>query len=132
MSDPDDFPDDDAAMDQFVEDFERHRDAIYELICDYMEDADINEGYVAPLLADAAIRMRMTAYGLGVENPSVAGLKLELDRLRNELAEFLREAKKGAEEFIGHVKELRAAADAALDAEEDEDGEGEGKEENPE
>jgi hypothetical protein len=132
MSDPDDLPDDDAAMDQFVEDFERHRDAIYELICDYMEDADINEGYVAPLLADAAIRMRMTAYGLGVENPSVAGLKLDLDRLRNELNEFLREAKKGAEEFIGHVKELRAAADAALDAEEDEDGESEEKEENPE
>ncbi len=127
MSDPDDLPEDDAAMDQFVEDFERHRDAIYELVCDYMEDADINEGYVAPLLADAAIRMRMTAYGLGVENPSVAGLKLDLDRLSKELNEFLREAKKGAEEFIGHVKELRAAADAELDVEEED-----GKEENPE
>src|SRR5579862_864527 len=127
MSDPDDLPEDDAAMDQFVEDFERHRDAIYELVCDYMEDADINEGYVAPLLADAAIRMRMTAYGLGAENPSVAGLKLDLDRLSKELNEFLREAKKGAEEFIGHVKELRAAADAELDVEEED-----GKEENPE
>ena len=127
MSDPDDLPEDDAAMDQFVEDFERHRDAIYGLVCDYMEDADINEGYVAQLLADATIRMRMTAYGLGVENPSVAGLKLDLDRLSKELDDFLREAKKGAEEFIGHVKELRASADAGLDAEEEDE-----KEENPE
>jgi hypothetical protein len=123
MSDPDDFPDDDPVTDQFVEEFERHRDAIYDRLCDYMEEVDINEGYVAPLLADAMIRMRMTAYGLGVENPSVAGLKLDLDRLSKELGEFLREAKKGAEEFIGHVKELRAAADA-----EEEDV----KEENPE
>ena len=114
MSDPDDLPDGDPAMDQFAEEFERHRDALYELVCDYMEDADINEGYVAPLLADAAIRMRMTAYGLGVENPSVAGLKLDLDRLSKELGEFLREAKKGAEEYIGYVKEMRAAADAEL------------------
>jgi hypothetical protein len=132
MSEPDDFPEDDAAMDQFVEDFERHRDAIYELICDYMEDADVNEGYVAPLLADAAIRMRMTAYGLGVENPSVAGLKLDLDRLRNELNEFLREAKKGAEEFIGRVKELRAAADAELELEDEDEDEEENEKKGPE
>jgi hypothetical protein len=58
------------------------------------------------------IRMRMTAYGLDVENPSVAGLKLDLDRLRSEVNVFLREAKKGAEEYIVHVKELRAEVDA--------------------
>ena len=127
MSDPDDFPDDDPVTDQFVEEFERHRDAIYDRLCDYMEDVEISESYVAQLLVDAMIRMRMTAYGMGVESPSVAGLKLDLDRLSKELGEFLREAKKGAEEFIGHVKELRAAADAELDAEEEN-----GREENPE
>jgi hypothetical protein len=77
-------------------------------------------------LIDAMIRMRMTAYGLGVESPSVAGLKLDLDRLRNEVGEFVREAKKGAEEYIGHVKEARAEADAKLAAE------GEEENENPE
>jgi hypothetical protein len=119
MSDPDDVPDDDPAMDQFAGEFERHRDALYEHIYDFMEEAEISEAYVAQLLADAMIRMRMTAYGLGVESPSVAGLKLDLDRLQKELGEFLREAKKGAEEYIGHVKEMRAAADAELEDEEE-------------
>jgi hypothetical protein len=123
MSDPDDVPDDDPAMDQFAEEFERHRDALHEHIVDFMEEEDISEDYVAQLLVDAMIRMRMTAYGLGVESPSVAGLKLDLDRLHKELGEFLREAKKGAEEYIGQVKELRAAALAELDElEEEEEG----------
>ena len=76
------------------------------------KEEEISEAYVAQLLADAMIRMRMTAYGMGVESPSVAGLKLDLDRLRDELGVFLREAKKGAEEYIGVVKEMRAKVDA--------------------
>jgi hypothetical protein len=118
MSDSDDLLGDDPAIDEFVETFERHRDAIYERICDYMEEVDIHEAYVAQLLIDAMIRMRMTAYGLGVESPSVAGLKMDLDRLRGEVGEFLREAKKGAEEYIGHVKDMRAKAVAECEAEE--------------
>jgi hypothetical protein len=119
MSDPDDLPDDDAAMDQFVEEFERHRDALLDRIYAYMEEENLEEGYVAQLLADIMIRMRMTAYGLGVESPSVAGLKLDLDRLSKELSESLREAKKDAEDYIDQVKEVRAAAEAALDVEEE-------------
>jgi hypothetical protein len=119
MSDPDDLPDDDAAMDQFVEEFERHRDALLDRIYAYMEEENLEEGYVAQLLADIMIRMRMTAYGVGVESPSVAGLKLDLDRLSKELSESLREAKKDAEDYIDQVKEVRAAAEAALDVEEE-------------
>jgi hypothetical protein len=111
MPDSDDMFGDDPAIDEFAADFERHRAAIYERISDYMEEADINEAYVAQLLIDMMIGMRMTAYGLGVENPSVAGLKLDLDRLRNEVGEFLREAKKGAEEYIHRVKDARAEAE---------------------
>ena len=111
MSDPDDLPGDDPETDKFVEEFERHRDALCDHICGFMEEAEINEAYVAQLLADAMIRMRMTAYGMGVESPSVAGLKLDLDRLRDELGVFLREAKKGAEEYIGLVKKMRAEVD---------------------
>jgi hypothetical protein len=121
MSEPDDLRDDEPAMEQFVEDFERHRDAILDRIYEYMEDEDLDEGYVAQLLADTMIRMRMTAYGLGVESPSVAGLKLDLDRLSKELGESLREAKKDAEDYIEQVKEVRAAAAAALDAGEEGD-----------
>jgi hypothetical protein len=126
MSDSDDLFGDDPAMEEFAEEFERHRNAIYKLISDYMEEAGIDEAYVAQLLIDAMIRMRMTAYGLGVESPSVAGLKLDLDRLRNEVGEFVREAKKGTEEYIGLVKDMRAEADAKLEAE------GEEGNENPE
>ena len=121
MSKPDDVFEDDSVPDEFVEDFERHRDAIYELVCDYMEDVEISESYVAQLLVDAMIRMRMTAYGMGVESPSVAGLKLDLDRLRDEVGVFLREAKKGAEEYITLVKDMRAEAEAAVEAEEGEE-----------
>jgi hypothetical protein len=117
MSDPDDLPGDDPETDKFVEEFERHRDALYDHICDFMEEAEISEAYVAQLLADAMIRMRMTAYGMGVESPSVAGLKLDLDRLRDELGVFLREAKKGAEEYIGLVKRMRADVDEEEDEE---------------
>ena len=62
----------------------------------------------------------MTAYGLGVESPSVAGLKMDLDRLRDEVGVFLREAKKGAEEYIRHVKEMRAEVEAEGDEDENE------------
>ena len=55
MPDPEDAFEDDPAADAFVEDFERHRDAIYELVCDYMEDVEISESYVAQLLIDAML-----------------------------------------------------------------------------
>jgi len=123
MPDSDDLHGDDPATDEFVEEFERHSAAILDRIYDYMEEVQLSEAYVAQLLIDTMIRMRMTAYGVGVESPSVAGLKLDLDRLRNEVGECLRDAKKDAEEYIGHVKVLRARAE-----EEDED---EGNSERP-
>jgi hypothetical protein len=134
MSDSDDLPED-PEEEKFVEDFERHRDAIYDCILDYMDEEDLGEAYVAQLLIDAMIRMRMTAYGLGVESPSVAGIKMDLDRLKDEVNVFLREAKKGAEEYIAHVKEMRARVDLDDEGEEDEedveDAEEDGSEEKP-
>ena len=138
MSDSDDLSGDDPAIDKFVEDFERHRDALYDCILDYMDEEDLGEAYVAQLLIDAMIRMRMTAYGLGVESPSVAGIKMDLDRLKDEVNVFLREAKKGAEEYIAHVKEMRARVDLEdlededeEEVESEEDAEDEGGEKKP-
>jgi hypothetical protein len=121
MSDSDDLFGDDPEFDEFAEDVARHRDAIYALLCDYMDEAEIDEAYVAQLLIDTMIRMRMTAYGLGVESPSVAGLKIDLDRLRDEIGGFLREAKKGAEEFIVQIKDMRAQADREAEEGEEKD-----------
>jgi hypothetical protein len=112
MSDSDDVFGDDPEADKFAEAYERHRDDIHELILDYMDEEDLDAPYLAQLLIDLMIRMRMSAYGFGVESPSVGGLKLDLDRLQAELGEFVREAKKGAALFIEGVKQARAEADA--------------------
>jgi hypothetical protein len=60
--------------------------------------------------------MHMAAYMSSVEKPSVAGLKMEIDRFSNDIQEMLREAKKGAAEF---VEDYKAAAEAAGEDEED-------------
>jgi hypothetical protein len=112
----DDVFDEDGESDD-ADELDRHRRGLYQRISEYMEEDDINEAAAAFLLLDAAVSMRMTAYGIGVENPSAAGLKLDLDRLRREVDELVRTAKKGAEEYIRHVKEALAAAEN-----EDEDG----------
>jgi hypothetical protein len=120
MSDSDDLFGDDPEMDAFVKDYEVHRDDIHELIMDYADEQDLDAPYLAQLLIDLMIRTRMSAYGFGVESPSVAGLKLDLDRLQAELGDFVREAKKGAALFIEGVKQARAEVDAE-EAEEAED-----------
>ena len=117
MSDEDDVFDEDAESEAGGE-LERHREELYERIAQFMEEEDISEAAASYLLLDAALTMRMTSYGIGVENPSVAGLKLDLDRLQREVADFIRNAKKGAEEFIRKAKEMRATIE-----EEDEAGE---------
>lgn len=109
MSDSDDlFEDDPEDVKEFADEFERRRQALYERICDFMDEEDIDEAYVAQLLLDSALSMRMTAYGMGVENPSAAGLKIDLDRLARDVGEMLRAAKKRADEYIRLVKEQRA------------------------
>jgi hypothetical protein len=123
VSEPADDPGEDPEVDEFADEFERDRDGIYSVLLDYMEQKDVGEGYAAQLLIDLMIKLRITAYGFGVESPSVAGLKLDLDRLRAEVGEFVREAKKGAEEYIVHIKEMRVEADA-LEKEDDKNGKG--------
>ena len=118
MSDSDDFPGEDRAPEGADEEFERHRAGLYKLICEFLEEEDISEAYAVFLLLDAALGMRMTAYGVEVENPSALGLKRDLDRLQRDVERLIREGKRGAEEFIQKAKELRAEIEA-----EDEDGE---------
>ena len=60
-----------------------------------MDEQDIGDLYLADLLLDAAIHLRMSAYAAEVEKPSVAGLKLDLDRLRLDVEQMIRGAKKG-------------------------------------
>jgi hypothetical protein len=111
MSGPDDLSGEDPQLAQIAQEFQRHCDELYERIADYMDETEIGEAYVAQLLLEAMIRMRMEAYAIDVEKPSVAGLKLDLDRLQRQVDELVREAKKGAEDFIREVKKERSEVD---------------------
>ena len=112
MAGSDDLLGDDAEFDKFAEEYERRRDALNERISDYMDEEEFDEEYAAQLLLDLAINMRMAAYAQSVEQPSVGGVRLDLDRFRGEVDAFVREAKKSADEYIAAVKAARAAADA--------------------
>src|ERR1700730_17880555 len=112
MAEPDDLHGDDPELAKFADEFERHHQAIYDYLSDYMDELDIDPLYVPQVLMDIVLGLRMTSYGETGESPSVAGLRLELDRLRGEVDEMVRGAKKGAEEFISETKRLRAEAEA--------------------
>lgn len=108
MAGSDDQFDDGENADQSDAEFERLQQELFARIEAFMDDEDVGEAYMVDLLVDVAIRLRMTAYGMEVEKPSVGGLKLDLDRLRQDVDEIVRDAKKGAEEYIALVKDVRA------------------------
>ena len=111
-------------MKQFADDLQRHREELHERICDYMNEEEIDENYVAHVLLESAVNLRMAAYGIYVENPSVAGLKIDLERMARELGEMLRAAKKGAEEYIRLAKEERAKLEAEAETSPDKEAPG--------
>jgi hypothetical protein len=113
----DDLFDNDEEQDAANE-FERHGRALHELVQDYLDDHDIPDAAGALLLLGAAITMRMIGYATEVEKPSGSGLKLDLDRFGREMDEAVRQAKRGAEEFIEASKAELAAARRELEDEE--------------
>jgi hypothetical protein len=62
MAESDDLSGGDPEFDQFAEDYEKHRDELFELIAQYMDNNDLEEGYIAQLLLDLTIGMRLTAW----------------------------------------------------------------------
>jgi hypothetical protein len=88
----------------FEEEYDEHREALFDLISGYAEENELDDAMLTGLLLDLAVSMRMVIYAHGIEKPSASGLKLELDRFLKEVGEHVREVKKGAEEFIAEVK----------------------------
>jgi hypothetical protein len=103
--------DDNDGAEEPLDEFVRDSEALYDRVAEFMEAEDLDDVYAVELLLDVAIRLRLSAYGLGVDKPSVIGLKLDLDRWRGEIDNMVRDAKKGAEDYIAHFKEVRAAVD---------------------
>lgn len=126
MAGPDDsFGDDvpeDENVDEYEEAYERHRVDLYEMLIAYADEHDLGDGFLAQIIADIGVSMRMVAYVAETEKPSVGGLRLDLDRFSRELGDAVREAKKGASEFIEDAR--RAQAEEAEQLAAGEDGEG--------
>jgi len=97
----------DEDFDAFVEEYEEHRDALYDLISDYADNEQLDDGMLAAMVLDLAVSLRMIAYANSVEKPSVSGLKMELDRFNKDAEEHARSAKQDAESFIAEVKAQR-------------------------
>jgi hypothetical protein len=86
-------------------------EALHHHIQDFAEQHELTEGVISLLLLEVAVKWRMTDYALSVEKPSSSGLKLELDRMRRELEELLRSARRNSDEFIAHAKDVIAQAE---------------------
>ncbi|MDF2621484.1 MAG: hypothetical protein K0S00_4143 [Xanthobacteraceae bacterium] len=101
--------------------YEAHRTALYDMLIAYADKEELSDGFMAQLLSDLGLSLRMVAYASETEKPSIGGLR---DRYTRELGESVREAKKHAAEFIADAK-------AAREAEEGEDGEDEAEPDAP-
>jgi hypothetical protein len=92
--------------------YERLRQGLQEAISDFADEEDISHAYLALLLLDLGVTSRMVDYVLSVEKPSGTGLKLEIDRFRREIDDFIRSSKKSAEEFVAASKKALAETDS--------------------
>ena len=100
-----------------VDEFERMRELLHARISEFADEHDVPDGMLSALLLDLAVTARMMDYTLSVEKPSASGLKLELDRMQREIADFVRDCKRHADEFIEHSKDAIAQARAELEEE---------------
>jgi hypothetical protein len=107
--DPDGYDEDDE--------FDRMQDLLSACISDFAEEHDLPIGALSPLLLQFAVTTRMTDYVLSVEKPSVSGLKLDLDRLKRDVEDLVRDSKRHADDFIAHSKDALQEAQAELEAE---------------
>ena len=88
---------------------EAHAEAIREMVLDYLDENDVDEGTAVFGLIEIALSIAMSGYVMSTEKPSAGGLGMALDRLSKDVGDLIREAKKGAKQFI---EETQAALDA--------------------
>ena len=103
--------DDDSAPESWDDEQEAHVEAIREMVLDYLDENEVDEGTAVFGLLEIAVSIAMSGYVVTTEKPSVGGLQMALDRLGKDIADLVREAKKGAKSFIDETL-------AAIEAEE--------------
>jgi hypothetical protein len=104
-----------------IDELDRHGIALHQLIQDYMDEHDLSDQITSLMLLDISVRMRMVGYALETEKPSASGLKLDLDRFRREIDDYIRAAKKSADRFIAEAKAELAAAEDEIEGEADDE-----------
>ena len=103
--------DNNGEFESYDDEQEAHADALREMVLDYLDDNDVDEGTAVFGLIEIALSIAMSGYVMSTEKPSAGGLGMALDRLGKDITDLLREAKKGAKTFIEETQ-------AALEAEE--------------
>jgi hypothetical protein len=94
-----------------VDEFDRLGAQLFERISEFAEQEDVPDELLPLLLLRLSITTRMMAYATSVAKPSGSGLKLDLDRFRQDAEHLIRGMKKEADGFIAQAKEAIAAAE---------------------
>jgi hypothetical protein len=109
-------PFDDEPLDEALDDeLDTHYEALRAFVLDYIEENDVPDEAISALLIDLSFELRKVAYVLETEKPSVAGLKLALDRHGADVESVVRAHKKEAEIFLEGMRQALAEAEQALD-----------------
>jgi hypothetical protein len=100
--------------------YERLRDMLDNQVSGFAEQHEVSFETLSLLLIDCGVTNAMTRYLLSVDKPSGSGLKLELDRLRRKIENFISLHKGDVDDFIRDsadlIEDWRAEAAAAFGA----------------
>jgi uncharacterized membrane-anchored protein len=93
------------------------QDALFKALAAVMEDRDLDEDTIVPMLVDALYHYRALAYVAATAKPSEAGLRMDLDRLHKMIEEVHRDYRKNAAEIVRELASFVAALDAEASGE---------------
>ena len=96
--------DDEREPEGWDDEQEAHAEAIREMVLDYLDENEVDEGVAVFGLIEIALSIAMSGYVMTTEKPSVGGLRMSLDRLGKDFADIVRDAKKNAEEFLAETR----------------------------
>ncbi len=100
--------------------YDRLRDMLDNQVSGFADEHKLSFDTLSLLLIDCGVTNALTRYLLSVDKPSAHGLKLELDRLRRKIENFISLHKGDADDFMREskewIEEWRAEAASALGA----------------
>jgi hypothetical protein len=116
----------DEADDQGLKLYREDLSALFEVLVDLMEERDLDEEHLVPLLIEATYYYRSLAYAFATAKPSENGLRMDLDRMRKLTDEMHRDYRKNAgdvlKDMIAMLDTIAVAGDTAADVDHEEAG----------